>query len=210
MDAHSLQRLLLAIGLACGCAPTNPPNLPANPLAKLRQANQKIVVDNYGSFYGTITQIGPNWFELGAGWKGRLELDGKPDEGNDKPRRIPTGATKPGGNPDGIGNADTYLLGDLKVGDVVSVDTYLTSDREVLCAQIQILRRPGGTIPQGTYMGLRNTNDTNQLEHQAEQDWEEKGVPIPTKYLDSDGRYPWTNPPYPQVAPQPREVVAKP
>src|SRR5688572_14161708 len=80
---------------------------------------------------------------------------------------------------------------------------------------------------------------------QMEQDWEEKGIPIPAKHLIHgpvgtvclvaqagglcsfrrtglrpvppnpkrtlptgpcmrDGRYPWTNPPYPPVAPEPR------
>jgi hypothetical protein len=42
---------------------------------------------------------------------------------------------------------------------------------------------------------------------QAEQDWEEKRIPIPARYCGRDGTCPWTNPPYPlPVAPAPREV----
>ena len=58
----------------------------------------------------------------------------------------------------------------------------------------------------GRDLGRWGGKKGRHLRNQAYQDWEEKGIPIPRKYLDPDGRAPWTNPPYPPVAPQPREA----
>ena len=159
-----------------------------------------------GGFGGKVTKVGKDWFEIAPGWEGHLGGRKKQNEGNDQPIVVFTVGTRVGGAPlqAGVPNVDTYLLTDLKVGDIVSVDTSVTRAGQQFAVALIIRRRPGGKIPmlppnqfgEPSFISGRN---------QAEQDWEEKGVPIPKKYLDH-GRYPWTNPPYPPVAPMPREA----
>jgi hypothetical protein len=125
---------------------------------------------------------------------------------SEKPKRISATGTRPSGDPKAPGRADTYRVCDVKVGDVVSLDTAITFDGEERLTRISILRRPKGKIPPEPGELFPDRLGVH-LQNQAYQDWEEKGVPIPKKYL-SKGRAPWTNPPYPPVAPMPR--AAKP
>jgi hypothetical protein len=160
---------------------------------------------------GTVCEIGPDWFQLAPGWEGsRDTATGTPGwdvKLSEKPKRISTWGTVVGGDPDGelpmFGRRNTHLFTDLKVGDQVLV--WCHGDRkEEWSVTIDIRRRPGGKIPPMAVdqWGLRSSTHE---EYQSYQDWEEKGTPIPDKFL-TDGRVSWLNPPYPPVAPQPREA----
>jgi hypothetical protein len=174
------------------------------------------VSDNSWHYRGVVMAVGVDWLELGAGWTGSVEIDPTGRQivrrnGDDKkPKRISAVGTRPGGNPRGEGEPETHRVSDLKVGDIVSIDTHAARDGEEWTTQIWIQRRPGGKIPPHFGDPLAGTIDATHLRDQAEQDWEEKGVPIPRRYLNPQGRAPWTNPPYPPVAPQPRPAPARP
>lgn len=162
-----------------------------------------------GQFVGKVTKIGTDGFEVGAGWKGWL-VPNKGNEGNDKAVWIITTNTIVGGDPNGLGNwpDDTYKLGELKIGDIVIVETEVTRAGEQYGTQVWIKRRPGGRIPPLPADKFGTPNYISAM-YQAEQDWEEKRIPIPKQFLEK-GEYPWTNPPYPlPTAPMPR-LVEKP
>ena len=157
---------------------------------------------------GVVKDVGADWIELAAGWEGAQLFDSeghlltkKPD--NSKPKRITAAGTTASGNPTGDGKRFTYLLKDLKKGDKIQLIANIEKDRSEWCGEVRILRRPGGKIPPKP--GDGDSPLAWHLYKQAEQDWEEKGVPIPEKFL-SDGRYPWTTPPYPPIAPIPRQI----
>jgi hypothetical protein len=160
----------------------------------------------FQGYGGKVADVGPDWVELAAGW----EAFG-PDvnqKGNDKSKRISAAGTKPGGDPDGPEFVfDTHLIADIKVGDVVSVYVGVLRDGREWATEIHIRRRPGGKIPPTPPDKFGLHSDLVER-FQAHQDWEEKGTPIPVKFLDKNDRAPWTNPPYPPVAPMPR--AAKP
>lgn len=164
-------------------------------------------------YRGGVTAVGPDWLELGAGWQGSVTTDraGRPivrENGDtNRPKRISTVGTIPGGDPNGVGQAYTHWLPDLKVGDIVFVRTHEGRNGDEWTTEVRIARRPGGKIPP---LRISEPDPTWHPSNQAEQDWEEKGTPIPSKYLDKNGRAPWTNPPYPPVAPLPRAVALKP
>jgi hypothetical protein len=175
------------------------------PPNELLQPKPKRIQHKYGGYSGIVGTVGSDWVELRTGWEGVIEEGKKPTWDNTKTKRLTASGTRPGGDPNGDGKRMTYRLSDLKVGDVVDIETGVSRDGEEWTTEIKIVRRPGGKIPpvpgEG-FPGLENTH----LRYQAEQDWEEKGIPIPKKYLNKDGRYPWTNPPYPPEAPMPREA----
>jgi len=164
-----------------------------------------------GAWSGKVGVIGPDWLELAPGWEGsRNKVTGKPGwdvKLSEKPKRISTWGTVVGGDPDGelpmFGRRNTHMFSDLKVGDRVLI-WFHGDKQEEWSLTIEIHRRPGGKIPPMAVdqWGIRSTIPE---ENQAYQDWEEKGAPIPEKFL-RDGRAEWLNPPYPPVAPQPREV----
>lgn len=167
-------------------------------------------------YRGVITALGSDWLEIGAGWQGSVETDHKTNrswvrENGDtkKIKRISTAGTKPGGDRKGVGDDFTYWLSDLNIGDTVSIAS-CESNGDEWTTQFTIQRRPGGIIPpiRGEQLGL-GAKPTYHLSYQAEQDWEEKGIPIPKAYLDKDGRNIWTNPPYPPAAPMPRVGISR-
>jgi hypothetical protein len=155
-----------------------------------------------GCYRGVVSAVDPQWLELGPGWEGvtgrRKQLD------HNNPKRISALGTKPGGDPNGEGTYPTHRVSDLKVGDIVVVEPDISRGGEEWATVITIERRPGGKIPPMEGDRLVGTPRARHMQNQAYQDWEEKGIPILGTYLDPDGRAPWTNPPYPPVAPQPR------
>jgi hypothetical protein len=163
------------------------------------------------NYVGVVAAAGDDWVELAAGWEwfapGLEDVPLLGKLGDDKkPKRISAKGTFLGGKKDeGPDTFDLHTLSDLKVGDKVMVHVIRTSDLTDWAVAVVITRRPGGKIPPGRdqMFGFRNERVTEG--YQADQDWEEKGIPIPAKYL-LEGRAHWTNPPYPPVAPQPREV----
>jgi len=161
---------------------------------------------NIGSgFSCKVESIGSDWIVIAAGWSGSLGGTKKPNEGNDKPVRLLFAGTVAGGDADGLFSGDaTYRLSDLKVGDRIIVETFVTAQGAHYCYQLSILRRPGGKIPPLPGDPFAGTKYEHHLREQAAQEWEEKGIPIPAEYLPTDGHAPWTNPPYPPVAPEPR------
>lgn len=202
----------LALVLGCGdptsvADPTRPDETPAaQPPDGAGQPRLKRAVHSCGWYSGNVTRIDPNWFELGAGWR-QAQVEGKgnsPD--NSQAKRISTTGTTCGGDPQGEGEQLTHQISDLRVGDMVNVMTHIGPSGEEWARQLRILRRPQGRIPPQHNDPFAGTSNAFHLQEQAEQDWEEKGIPIPKKYLDPQGRAPWTNPPYPPVAPIPREA----
>jgi hypothetical protein len=191
----------LALGIGCEVpAPvTDPPAdvVPPKPRPH-RQA------EDTGYLRGVVAVVGPDWFELAARWEGggtrRVNLGD-----TTKSRRVSAAGTMLGGDPAGDRNGvDRHWVSDLKVGDVVAVGVHIGRDGSEWPVELFITRRPGGKIPP-----MHETNpgpSTGHLGFQALQDWEEKGIPIPSEYRGPDGRVPWTNPPYPPVAPAPREA----
>lgn len=172
-----------------------------------RRPNAKRTPFDWRDYRGQVTAVGPGWVELGIGWQGESRRGKKHDP--QKPVRLSTLGTKPGGNPDGEGEKLTHLASDLRVGDTVNIDVNFDKDGDEWTTEIRILRCPGRKIPPMSGDPFIGTEDAFHLRDQAEQDWEEKGIPIPKRYLNSEGRAPWTTPPYPLVAPMPREVKAK-
>jgi hypothetical protein len=156
-----------------------------------------------GYYEGCVTAVGPHWVELKAGWSGS-ENDAINWLGQNKSaKRFSAIGTISGGNPKGDGKDETYGLKDLKIGDVIRLRTGISRDKsDEWTTQILLRRRPGGKVPPlpGTVDGVDGIWHKRM---QAEQDWEEKGTPIPNQFL-SDGRNTSTKPPYPPTAPPPR------
>lgn len=160
-------------------------------------------------YEGRVGAVGPDWIELGPGWQGYAPTRPGPD--TSKPKRLDAAGTKLGGDPRGSAWPTTHYVSHVQVGDRVEVDTRSDrNDENQFVIRIQIRRRPGGLIPPMIAESTPATANTEHLRDQAEQDWEEKGIPIPKQYVDPEGRTPWTNPPYPPEAPAPRPAAAKP
>lgn len=211
------QRLVLLITqtacwtlCAVGCGVSTPvealsptDGFSTEPPQDLVQSRPKREMHDRGYYRGVVAAVGTDWFELGAGWIG--ETHRKMQQDHKKPQRISTTGTTPGGNPEGEGEQQTHRVSDLKVGDVVRIKVDFSRAGDNWTRELIIERRPGGKIPPqfGDPFAETHPHLAFHLQDQAYQDWEEKGVPIPVRYL-TDGRAPWTNPPYPPVAPQPR------
>lgn len=183
------------------CAPLQPPDELVKPKPR-RGAAQSVI-----AFRGIVRDIGGDWVELAAGWK-RVSAQDEIENPKDKtkePKRISAAGTTVGGDQDGVGYA-TYRLADLKAGDQLFLFTAVSRDGEEFTVQIVIERRPGGRIPRLPGGPFPEVEGERHHLYQAHQDWEEKGIPIPARYLPPSGRVPWVNPPYPPVAPPPREV----
>jgi hypothetical protein len=205
---------LLACTTGCADAPVAEPpeRVRAEAPAELIQKKPRPVPHTHTCYGGVVVALGADWVEIGAGWSGPRSREMEPDFDNSKPVRLSTAGTRPGGDtgePE-RGGSRTHLLSDLKIGDRVHVEAGTTREGEQFCITIIIERRPGGRIPPQFGDPWKQEPYAFHLSDQAYQDWEEKGVPIPAKYLDPDGRAPWTNPPYPPVAPMPRPANAKP
>lgn len=191
---------LLASG--CGVAPPESINTSAGvravadpPEPKQTSPRPRARFNHKGGCGGTVVALGSDWLEV--------KDQGKPA------RRILCDGTIPGGCEKGVGETDTYRLSDVQIGDVVTILLGVDGQDDISLA-IWINRRPGGVIPPCSNDPLVATVGALHRQNQAEQDWEEKGIPIPRQYLDREGRAPWTNPPYPPVAPMPREAKPKP
>ena len=79
-----------------------------------------------------------------------------------------------------LGAPYSYRWSDVKIGDRVDI-RFERVDGKFQCTAIAIRRRPGGRIPPGHVPDLR---DPPYHEYaQALQDFEEKGIPLPAKYL---------------------------
>jgi hypothetical protein len=187
--------------------------------ANLQDTRQRIV-HFHDRYSGTVIAIGVDWFELAAGWECDKDVAKLATTDTSKSKRFYVVfailGEKPNLEPDIVGfpsavcGAPTHRFCDLKVGDWVALDNAREKDGIEWVLQLNIVRRPGGKIPPW-YGDLRvNSERAYHLYYQAHQDWEEKGTPIPKIHCDPDGRAPWTNPPYPPVAPAPRVRGAKP
>ena len=93
-----------------------------------------------------------------------------------------------------------YKLSDVNVGDYVGID-YDRIDGVDICKAVGIRRRPGGKIPPGHYPP--DSLDQPHKLAQAYQDFEEKGIPLPEKYLSLPEREARAA----RIAPMPREVI---
>jgi hypothetical protein len=132
--------------------------------------------------------------------------------GNDTLLLHPSPAVLGTGPPTCPDETTTYQLSDVRVGDLVTV-AYLPRNGRLVCLMITIYRRPGGKVPPlkadlADPVTGRPANDSPWHEKmQAYQDWEEKRIPIPDKYVPKRGFSPGVlSVPYPPVAPRPREV----
>lgn len=99
---------------------------------------------------------------------------------------------------------NTYRLADVRVGDEVHI-RMCRERHDGLCYAISICRRPGGRVPPAPGEG------PNPLPHpfhemmNAEQDSEERGVPIPEKFLSRWQREQRAA----RIAPPPREAIPR-
>jgi hypothetical protein len=108
----------------------------------------------------------------------------------------------------------TYRMADVRVGDRVAIEYYRVDGVDI-CAAIRIERRPDGRVPPapGDEPPANLRADLYHLYYprhhercNAYQDWEEKGIPLPAAIATAG---PFLEPPYPPVAPAPREVQPK-
>ncbi len=174
-------------------------------------------------YRGRVAAVDLDWVELAVGWEwvdsveyewGTKNVLRRKVYDNSKPKRFSVVRTRPGGNHDcepflpASVYEGTHRVVDLLVGDVVSISTGVTREGEEWPIQLLILRRLGRQIPPLHGDPNLGSPSAAHLALQAEQDWEEKGIPIPAKYLNKDGRYPSTKPPYPPEAPMPRVANA--
>jgi hypothetical protein len=172
---------------------------------------QKFAFQSTGGYTGKVKNVGKNWVEIEAGWIEWVAQDrfGNPlspnENKNTKSKQLSAEGTILGGIADGPGDKPTYLLNDVRTGDVVSITTATTRKGDEFTLSIIIERRPGGRIPRLSGEVFNESSGELHLRYQAYQDWEEKGTPIPQRFL-SAGRCVATSPPYPPVAPQPHEV----
>lgn len=155
------------------------------------------------SYRGMVSALGDDWFELAPGWESRYADAPPRDESQSV--RFSVAGTLPGGDLEAEpGFRSTHLLTDLRVGDLVVVSVGRTKAGEEWATGVAIRRRPGGRIPlYSTHVPQNSPHEA--VRDQAEQDWEEKGIPIterthPLRRADTD-------PPYPPVAPMPRSAA---
>ncbi|MBX9585278.1 MAG: hypothetical protein K2X87_33650 [Gemmataceae bacterium] len=106
------------------------------------------------------------------------------------------------------GYAYSYRLPDLQVGDVVSMTCYRLKG-EVVCDTICIHRRPGGVVPPEPGLSYRNISRPWHEWANAYQALEEKGTPLPFKFLSAEEQLERTAPPPREVGP-PSVPLAKP
>lgn len=159
---------------------------------------------SFTSYVGTVSAVGSDWLELDIGWTGPESTKAIWSKQNTKPKKLSGAGTKTGGNPEGRGERISYRIRDLKVHDRVSVWMSMPEkESEEWIAEIKLHRRPCGKIPPVPGEPFADLDGTH-LRMQAEQDWEEKGVPIPTHFRDRFGRVLSVDPPFPPIAPQPR------
>jgi hypothetical protein len=85
------------------------------------------------------------------------------------------------GVPKDATGGDRYSLQDVRVGDLVVV-TYATLPQGGVCQTVCIHRRPGGRVPPADDGTARAAYRWHELAN-ARQDLEEKGVPLPQKFL---------------------------
>lgn len=90
---------------------------------------------------------------------------------------------------------------DVKIEDKVVIDLRRTKGVDT-CWAIGIHRRPGGRIPPGQdeFLAIRHHERL-----QAYQDWEEKGIPIPDRFIPVPPGM--LSVPFPEVAPRPRPAI---
>jgi hypothetical protein len=217
---HAVRSLFAAA--LCAVATGAPPAAGDPPAAKAKADQPKAkpqFLITFATFGGRVTKIGHDGFEVAAGWTGNLGFLGrnaaeKEKAARQKPVWVVTAGTLVGGVKTGDLNYDereSFQITDIKVGDVVRVEAHVTTTLEYHARELWICRRPGGKIPIPTQERWYSSRFCHER-FQAEQDWEEQRIPIPKKYLDANGHYDGTNPPYPlrELAPMPRPVGAKP
>lgn len=162
-------------------------------------------IEHTQTYYrGRISKVAENWVELEKGWQSSDRLKTHSEEANNKSLRLSAIGTGLEKDAKVVARKGSYRLADLKPGDEVLVTTGVSeSGLEEWTTEIQIRRRPGGRIPiqPGELFGSEGSWHNVM---QAQQDWEERGLPIPSRFLNQDGRCLSTDPPYPPVAPPPR------
>lgn len=96
-------------------------------------------------FYsGSVAELGADWVDLAPGWDGsRFRDRPKPQDDTAKRLRFRAAGEMIAGDVSGCG----YRLVDLKIGDIVVIDSGVTKQGEVYCLKIDIRRRPKGKIP---------------------------------------------------------------
>ena len=73
------------------------------------------------------------------------------------------------------GPAKSYLVSDVKEGDLVSLST-ITENKQLYCVEISIWERPGGLVPPGQIIDKKHPFHERR---NAENAFRDKGTPIP-------------------------------
>lgn len=108
------------------------------------------------------------------------------------------------GKPQHLSACNNYRPVDVKVGDYVGT-TFDRLGGEEICSEIRIFRRPGGLVPPvPNDPGDRRGNKYHERQN-AENDWLDKGIPIPDRFLDASQLEARRA----KIAPMPREAKPK-
>ena len=100
----------------------------------------------------------------------------------------------------GVVYTSNYRVKDVEVGDKVSIEWSRHVGIEI-CEAIWIRRRPGGRVPPAPSEPANQRRPWHELMN-AERDFEEKGIPVPDRFLP-----PWKiKARNDRIAPMPREV----
>lgn len=167
--------------------------------------------DHYG---GTVTAVGTDSITIvSPGWKEiRCANDRSPHDVVTKvvppqpPKTFPVSANlAAGGYCNFRGASHSYRLSDVRVGDGVSIE-YMRVDGVDICQRICISGRPGGRVPiaPGERLDLPLTQYQWHRRCNAEQDWKERGIPLPDEYHPG-GKLPGRAP-MPHDPSKPREI----
>ena len=99
------------------------------------------------------------------------------------PRKFRASKTLASGGYGGFADSGMYRLADVRVGDEVDLEIQRV-DGVWECTGVCIRRRPGGRVPPGREATSIQFPAVAWHERMnAEQDWEEKGIPLPDKFI---------------------------
>jgi hypothetical protein len=174
------------------------------------QPKPPVRLSPHRTYYGYVGAIGPEWVELRAGWMGTNPEQVAPrDKEPEQPKRLTVSGVLLGGDREALNKHGCHGLPDIALADGLFIISGLTPEKEERCLYIFIERRPSGKVPMRVWEPFpeNGSHRRAQAEQDAEEAWDEKGIPIPQEHLDVLGRSLWSKTPYPPVSPMPRPAA---
>lgn len=149
-----------------------------------------------GPYYGTVTEITRDSITInGAG----LNRIGPVNLITGNRRFLASDALASGDYRKGVSESFGYRLADVRAGDRVSIH-FDRIDGVNICTEIGILRRPGGRVPPSHAPHLGSGPRPHESAN-AHQDWEERGIRLPARFLPLPDLERPALPPVPSKAP---------